>query len=311
MLAAASMPGVASSGVSNGPSAEQRGRDRLRAGSAARTGRGRAGSRSSRSSTRATSSIPRTNPDGRARMPSSAQRPRRRSAFDELVVRRRGARLRFRADLAAAQASRAKRRALKCTSASPSSTNAEAARHEQRVEADRRVVVELDAAVDLEPGLVEPAQPGEVDGHQERGRCAGRARSATSPTGRTGRRAAPRPAGRTPGSAAASTRRARSWRPRRTRSCGTREEQRRAQVVPGRERARRISAALAPGSTWLQTAWKTRCRRARRRSAASTARNLPHTYSPGRSGVAWSSSPTLCSSSRDHRHPGRDGDEEA
>ena len=58
------------------------------------------------------------------------------------------------------------------------------------------------------------------------------------------------------------------------------------------------SALLPCGSTWLKSIISARWIPSVATNAASTARNLPHTYSPGLSGVECSSSPTFASSSR-------------
>ena len=58
------------------------------------------------------------------------------------------------------------------------------------------------------------------------------------------------------------------------------------------------SALLPCGIRWLNAIMSARWRPSDATNAASTAMNLPHTYSRGSSGVECSSSPTLASSSR-------------
>jgi hypothetical protein len=60
-----------------------------------------------------------------------------------------------------------------------------------------------------------------------------------------------------------------------------------------------MNSAFVPcGRTWLNTIIMPTCTTSTAITAVRTARNLPHTYSEGLSGVEWSNSPTRASSSR-------------
>ena len=60
-----------------------------------------------------------------------------------------------------------------------------------------------------------------------------------------------------------------------------------------------MKSAFSPwGRTWLKSIASPRCIPSTATKTARTDRYLPHTYSPGVSGVEWRISPTRCSSSR-------------